>query len=289
MKTAPRSSAINQKGWFKAHYWIFMRRLSQIAFLLIFGLYAWFGISIVQGSLTASKWFWFIPATEPLTFFQSIAIFREPASDLIIGGIILLICGLIFGARLFCGWICPVNFISETTGWIKFKLGLKGSIKLGGNIRYGVLAAVIIASIAGQFLAWEVISPISNTYRALLFTGFSGLWLLLAVVVIDLFILSDNFCKSLCPQGALYALIGRFRIFGISAKNKEQCTNCGDCYAVCPEEKILHEPLRGTSTAHVKSGLCTGCAQCIDVCCENVLKYDFFISKSPKVKKEKTE
>ncbi len=289
MKTAPRSNAIKQKGWFKAHYWVLIRRLSQIAFLLVFGLSAWFGISIVQGSLTASKWLWFIPATEPLTFLQSIITFKKPAMDLIIGGVILLIVGFIFGARLFCGWICPVNFVSEITGWIKFKLGLKGNIKLGGYVRYGALVAIIVASAIGQFLAWEVISPISNTYRALLFVGFSGLWLLLLVILLDLFILSDNFCKSLCPQGALYALMGRFRIFGISAKNKSQCTNCGDCYMVCPEEKILHEPLRGTSTAHVKSGLCTGCGQCIDVCCENVFKYDFFIPTIPKIKKEKTQ
>ncbi len=289
MKTAPRSSAIKQKGWLKAHYWIIMRRASQIIFLLIFGICTWLGIGLVQGSLTASEWLWFIPATEPLTFFQSIATFKEPAIDLIIGGIILLILGLIFGARLFCGWICPVNFVAEFTGWIKFKLGLKGNIKLGGNIRYGILGAILIASTIGQFLAWEVISPISNTYRALLFAGFSGLWLLFFVVILDLFVLSDNFCKSLCPQGALYALIGHFRIFGISAKNKDQCTNCGDCYAVCPEKKILHEPLRGTSTNHVKSGLCTGCAQCIDVCCENVFNYDFFIPTIPKAKKEKTQ
>ncbi len=301
MKSTPRTAAQSQKGLVKAYKWMLIRRASQIGFLLFFGLYAWFGIGLVKGSITSSTWLGFIPATEPLTFLQSLLLWRDPAINLIIGGILLTLLGIIFGARLFCGWICPVNIVSECTSWIKQKFGLKGSVRLEGYSRYGVLIMVLVASILGQFIAWESINPISNSFRAFLFQDFaaksftilllaivSGLWLLLTVVILDLFVLSNNFCKSLCPQGALYALLGSFRIFGITAANKDACTNCGDCYKVCPEEKILHEPLRGTKTAHVQSGLCTGCAQCVDVCCENVLKYDFFI-KIPKMKKEHKE
>ncbi len=283
---SPRKMAIQKKGWIKAHHWMLWRRLSQLAFLFAFGLYAWWGIALAKGSLTSSRWLGFIPATEPLTFTQSIFVTNKWASDFIIGGVILLILGVIFGARLFCGWICPVNLVSETTSWIKHKFRIKGSIRLSEYTRYGILAAIIIASFFGQFLAWETISPISNSYRALLFAGIGGLWLLGLVILLDIFVLSDNFCKSLCPQGALYGLLGHFRIFGITAQGKDKCTHCGDCYAVCPEEKILHEPLRGSKTPHIKSGLCTACGQCIDVCCENVLKYDFFIKNEKKEKEE---
>lgn len=285
-KSAPRQDAIAKKGYFKAYQWMIIRRFSQIGFLLAFGLYAWWGIALVKGSLTSSRWLGIIPATEPLTFVQSIFVSNQWAIDLLIGGSILLILGIAFGARIFCGWICPVNMVSETTTWVKHKFRLKGGLRLPENMRYGVLAAVIVASIIGQFIAWEVISPISNTYRAFLFAGLSGLWLIGLVALLDIFVLSENFCKNLCPQGALYSLLGHFHIFGVTAFNKDKCTNCGDCYAVCPEEKILHAPLRGTKTPHIKSGLCNTCGQCIDVCCENVLKYDFFIQTKRKEKEE---
>ncbi|MFV0431780.1 MAG: quinol dehydrogenase ferredoxin subunit NapH [Alphaproteobacteria bacterium] len=276
---SPRKDAIAKKGWIKAYKWMIVRRFSQVLFLLAFGLYAWWGIALVEGSLNSSRWLGIIPATEPLTFLQTLLVSRGWAADLLIGGAILLILGFIFGARLFCGWICPVNLVSETTTWIKHKFGIKASLRLNEYMRYGILLMVIIASIVGHSLAWEAISPISNTYRSFLFVGLSGLWLIGLVALLDIFVLSENFCKNLCPQGALYSLIGHFRIFGVTAYNKDKCTHCGDCYAVCPEEKILHEPLRGKKTPHVKSGLCTACGQCIDACCENVLKYDFFIKR----------
>lgn len=282
MKAQIRYEAIQKKGWFKAYQWLVLRRMSQVLFFLAFALYAYWGVALVKGSLSSSLWFNTIPATESLTFLQAFILNPALTLDMWIGGLILLTIGVVFGARLFCGWICPINILADIAHWLKGKLGIKGGLSLRVEIRYAMLFFILVASFIGQFIAWEAISPISNTYRALLFVGFGGLWFAGLVFLFDIFILKEGFCKSLCPQGAFYHLIGNRHIFGIKVK-PNLCTACGDCYKICPEEKILHKPLRSNkATDFVQSGLCTGCGQCIDICCEKVLKYGFFIEKKEK-------
>ncbi len=279
MVTMIRNEAIEKKGWWKAYRWLILRRINQILFFGAFALYAYWGVALVKGSLTSSLWFNTIPATESLTFLQGMIARPSFAADMWSGGLILLLVGSLLGARLFCGWICPINILSDFTHWLKGKLGLKGGISIRSEMRYVVLIFILIASMSGQFIAWESLSPISNTYRALLFLTFGALWFAGLIMLLDLLILKEGFCKSLCPQGALYHLIGNRRIFGIKAV-PNRCTTCGNCYKICPEEKILHAPLRSKKQqSFVQSGLCTGCGQCIDVCCENVLKYGFYIEK----------
>ncbi len=274
-----RSDAIKRKGWLKAYQWFILRRISQVLFFLAFALYAYWGIALVKGSLTSSLWLNILPATESLTFLQGLMLRLSLATDMWIGGLLLLVVGLIFGSRLFCGWVCPINILSDFSHWLKGKLGLKGGISIKSEIRYAVLIFILVASLSGQFIAWEAVSPISNTYRALLFLSLGGLWFAGLVLLLDLFILKEGFCKTLCPQGALYHLIGNWHVFGIKV-SPSRCTACGDCYKICPEERILHKPLRSKQKHDfVQSGLCTGCGQCIDVCCEKVLKYGFFIEK----------
>ncbi len=274
-----RNTAIKQKGWLKAYQWVILRRISQILFFIAFALYAYWGIALVKGSLTSSQWLSFIPATESLTFMQTLLVNPRFTVELWIGGLILLVLGVVFGSRLFCAWVCPVNMLADAAHWLKNKFGLKGEINIKTETRYAVLIFILVASFFGHFIAWENISPISSSYRSLLFLSFSGLWLIGLIFLLDLFILRSSFCQCLCPQGALYHLIGNRRIFGIKV-SPQLCTSCGDCYKICPEEKILHKPLRSELQQDViQSGLCTGCGQCIDVCCENVLKYGFFIEK----------
>ncbi len=277
-----RHTAIKQKGWLKAYQWLLLRRLSQILFFMAFTLYAFWGIALVEGSLTSSRWLGLIPATESFTFFQSLLVNPRGGFDLWFGGLLLLIIGVVFGSRLFCGWVCPVNITSDAAHWLKNKIGIKGEVNIKAETRYALLLFVFIASFFGQFVAWESLSPISNTYRSLLFAGLGGLWFIGIIFLLDILILRNSFCQSLCPQGALYHLIGQRRIFGIKV-TPSRCTSCGDCYKICPEEKILHAPLRSSKEKDfVQSGLCTGCGQCIDVCCEKVLTYGFIEKEGKK-------
>ena len=52
-------------------------------------------------------------------------------------------------------------------------------------------------------------------------------------------------CGHLCPVGAFYSLVGKFSILRISAPNRENCDDCMDCFAVCPEHQVIRPALKG--------------------------------------------
>ena len=63
--------------------------------------------------------------------------------------------------------------------------------------------------------------------------------------------------------GAFYALVNRVGFIKISAKGRERCSNCMDCYAVCPERPILRGPVHGAKRGHgplIVAQECTNCA-----------------------------
>jgi anaerobic carbon-monoxide dehydrogenase iron sulfur subunit len=85
-------------------------------------------------------------------------------------------------------------------------------------------------------------------------------------------------CEEVCPAGAIV----RHRItvapkgeFASKAKigdsidgyvlvvDEDKCTNCGECYDVCPTQVIHEHPERGVA---FKCDLCDGDPQCISFC-----------------------
>ncbi|MCV5498044.1 4Fe-4S binding protein, partial [Escherichia coli] len=76
---------------------------------------------------------------------------------------------------------------------------------------------------------------VSLAMRGLLFGMGAGWALLAALFLFDLFVVERGWCGHLCPVGAFYALVNRVGFIKISAKGRERCNNCMDCYAVCPE------------------------------------------------------
>ena len=109
----------------------------------------------------------------------------------------------------------------------------------------------------------------------------------MALFLFDLFVVERGWCGHLCPVGAFYALVNRVGFIKISAKGRERCSNCMDCYAVCPERPILRGPVHGARRGHgplIVAQECTNCGRCIDVCAEQV----FEITTGFAVKAEKT-
>ncbi|MGL5501977.1 MAG: 4Fe-4S dicluster domain-containing protein, partial [Aeromonas veronii] len=145
---------------------------------------------------------------------------------------------------------------------------------------------LVAPAIAGV-LVWELVNPVSLTLRGLLFGMGAGWALLAALFLFDLFVVERGWCGHLCPVGAFYALVNRVGFIKISAKGRERCNNCMDCYAVCPERPILRGPVHGAKRGHgplIAAQECTNCGRCIDVCAEQV----FEITVGFAVKAEKT-
>jgi ferredoxin-type protein NapH len=98
----------------------------------------------------------------------------------------------------------------------------------------------------------------------------------LAIFLLDLLLARRAWCGSLCPVGAFYGLIGQVAVVRVSAAQREACDDCLDCFAVCPEAKIIQPALKGADKGLgpvITSGLCSNCGRCIDVCARDVFEF----------------
>jgi len=255
--------------------YLILRRITQFTILfLYFGANA-YGWKILVGNLSFSKLFNTIPLTDPYAFLQMVFAGAVISSDLIIGVLIItLFYGLIAG-RAYCSWVCPVNLITDLAAWVRRKThhekdNIISAMKIK-KFRYAFMIFLLLFSTAIGAAAFEFISPIGMFTRAVAFTlGFSWVWLL-TIFIFDAFVLKNGWCGHICPLGATYSLIGAksiIRVYHI----KENCTNCGNCLAICPEQQVL-SPVINKKSDYINGIECTNCGRCIEVCNDNALKF----------------
>ena len=275
------ADAIAEKGWLAAHKWLILRRLSQLGILLLFMLGPWAGIWIIKGNLASSLLLDTIPMTDPMVFLQVLAGgFIAPTSAAVTGVAIVTVFYALVGGRLYCSWVCPVNILTDAANWLREKLDLRGSARLSRNTRYWMLAMVLILAAATGSLAYEMINPVSMFHRSLIF-GIGALWgtaglLLLGLFLFDLLVAKRGWCSHLCPMGATYGLIGAVSPLRVRADLRDQCNDCMECFAVCPEPHVIKPALKGEQAGIgpvILSGDCTNCGRCIDICAKEVFEF----------------
>lgn len=74
-----------QKGWWKSHRWLLLRRLSQFLILAMFLSGPWLGVWILHGNYSSSLLLDAIPFTDPLITLQSLASGHLPATVALTG------------------------------------------------------------------------------------------------------------------------------------------------------------------------------------------------------------
>ncbi len=271
------AAAIQRKGWWQAHRWLVLRRLSQAAVLLLFLLGPWAGIWLIKGNLSSSLLFDTIPLTDPMLFLQIIAAgFWGVAGTAAIGAAIMLVFYMLVGGRVFCSWVCPVNPVTDFAFWLRRKMGIKGGLVFPRSTRYWVLAMVMVVAAATGTLAYELINPVSLLHRGLFFGMGAGWVLIIGLLMFDLAVSKRGWCSHLCPMGAFYSLISRFSLIRVRADARSNCDDCGECFVVCPEPQILPPVLKGEKTGVppvVLDNVCTNCGRCIDICHIDVFQF----------------
>lgn len=271
----PGAEAIAEKGWFAAHKWLILRRTSQIGILLVFLVGPWFGWWIVKGNLNYSYTLGVLPLADPYLLLQMMVAGQTPERLAWIGVAIVLVFYLLVGGRGYCSWVCPVNLVTDFAHWLRRRLGIKGSAHLSRATRYWVLAMTLaLAAITGT-IAWEMVNPVSMLHRGLIF-GMGFAWaVILAVFLLDLFVVRHGWCGRLCPVGAFYSLIGKLAVLRVRLPRREACNDCMDCYAVCPEEQVIRPALKAIDGAPpaILEANCTNCGRCIDVCSKDVFSF----------------
>ncbi len=270
----PGESAVLAKGWWRAHKWLLLRRMTQLGILALFLIGPLFGVWIFKGNLSSSLFLDVVPLTDPFVLVQTLAAGHWSYRDGFIGAGLVLAFYLILGGRLFCSWVCPLNMVTDASAWLRRRLGLKGGRTPSGKTRYWLLLFVLIAAFATGSLAWEWVNPVSMLHRGLIFGFGLGWGIVLGVFFYDLLIAPRGWCGHLCPQGAFYGLLGHKSLLRVSAYQRKACNDCMDCFAVCPEPQVIRPALKAVGQDHplILDVNCTTCGRCIDVCSERVFR-----------------
>jgi ferredoxin-type protein NapH len=187
---------------------------------------------------------------------------------------------LLFG-RFYCGWICPATFLYElnTNLGIRLqRLGMRtGHRKLDRRLKYAVLiAGLLLSMLTGSVMVAAIYPPAiigRELYYGLALGGFgSGTLFFITTMLFDLLVARRGFCRYLCPGGALYSLLGRYRLFRIQREVKN-CNDCAKCNAVCEFDL---NPMRDAFGQE-----CNNCSACIAVCPTDALTFAVQIKDSP--------
>lgn len=241
--------------------WWPIRRGVQLAVLALIAS-PHLGLGIFSGNLAAGELFG-MRLADPLAFLEATIASHVFVPSFFGAALIVTLVYFITGGRTFCGWICPVYLLTEGGERIRRRLGTgEHAFALGGT-RWTLALTAAAAIYAGMPL-FEILSPIGISSRAVMFKAWQPLLLLGAILVVEVCAARRIWCRSLCPAGGFYSLLGRFSPLRVGFK-PHLCTQCGECRRVCPVEEVL-APSLTENRPQVVCGECTRCGDCIDVC-----------------------
>lgn len=175
--------------------------------------------------------------------------------------------------RFFCGWICPATLVYELNtnlaAWARSYGFPTGEHRFDRRIKYGVLGiGLVISALSGSVLIAAVYPPAiigRELYYGIAQGGFGlGIVFIMMTLLFDFLVSRRGFCRYLCPGGALYSLIGRYRVLRIQ-RSVAACNDCMKCNAVCEFDL---EP------AGDKFGQeCNNCTACMAICPTDALEF----------------
>jgi len=257
----------------RTYKYLLLRRLLQVSLLLLFlagNLYGW---NILQGNFSSSRLFGIIPLVDPFALLQIMATGTRVSAQALLGGGIIFVFFALFTGRAFCGWICPINMVTDLANVTGQRIirHVPGR-EINRNARYWVMGLSLVLSALLGVAAFEWISPIGALHRGLIFGMGMGWTVIVAVFLFDALVVRNGFCGHLCPLGAFYSLIGRARAVRV-VHISDRCTRCMRCIENCPEPQVL--PLVGKEDGAVISGECTNCGKCIEVCPDRAMYFGF--------------
>ena len=240
-------------------------------------------LDAVKGN-TWSGTFWGWKLSDPLAAAGQMAAGVKTGSALywpfLMTAAIPIILSVIFG-RFFCGWICPATFIYELNtnfaAWLRWAGLRPGNRHFDKRLKYAVLGlGLVLSAVTGSVMVAAIYPPAligREIYYGVALGGFgAGIVFFLATLVFDLLVARRGFCRYLCPGGALYSLLGRYRLVRIR-RIVETCNDCAKCNAVC---EFGLDPLRDGFGQE-----CNNCTACMAVCPTDALIFTFRISDFP--------
>ncbi len=173
----------------------------------------------------------------------------------------------------FCGWICPIGFLSEYIGKLGHRLFKKKFI-LPVWLDYPLRSLKYLILL---FFVWAIITMSAEDLRAFIYGSYNRMAdvkmlmffvhlslfsMTVILVLMGLSVFIKNFwCRYLCPYGAFLGFFSLFSPLKVT-RNPETCTDCRKCTTACPSNIKVHGKLR------VHSDECMACAACVTACPE---------------------
>lgn len=256
--------------------WLLMRRGMQIFILLAFLVSLPELGRIAVGNLSSSKWFGTLELTDPFILLQSFLARASIATTALIGGLIIAAFYAIFGGRIYCSWVCPINMLTDAAYWLRQRLNIKTNLSLSRHLRIVILLLALLLSFIAGTLAWEIINPITMFQRELMWFSTTGATLLVSLFLFDLLVSRRGWCGHLCPVGAFYGYLGKYGRLRVTKSQTSSCSGsaCAACVKACPEPHVL-APVISQQAMAVTSADCTRCGACLNACSSGALTMKF--------------
>ena len=172
--------------------------------------------------------------------------------------------------RFFCGWGCPVGFVSrfgEDVARKKSRWSRAGSHVAGAGFVATFVAAVILWWVDPRVI-------IDGSWTARVVT--LGVFLVMAIGgFLHAFVWRFGFCLNVCPIGLYYRYVTSHAPVGIVFNEiPNPCIECGSCEAICPvalDPKHLGREVAAPSDADAEpvrygDAECIRCGDCIEAC-----------------------
>ncbi len=207
-------------------------------------------------------------------------------------GLTILISAIVIAILVrkgFCGWICPIGFVSNLAEEISRKLKTIRVTPFWINLPLLTLKYFLLCFFS-YLILWEmdiksidgfIRSPYNIVSDAKMLDFFMApsnitIGVMIFLIIISFF-MRNFWCRFLCPYGALLGIAALLSPVHIHRK-KETCIDCKKCEKNCPTD------IKITKKISIHSPECIGCLECVEVCpVKDCLSVRFINKKFPAI------
>ncbi len=216
--------------------------------------------------------------TDPLAAAEATAASRSWHWPLWLSALPLMVSTLLLG-KFYCSWICPAYLLFELGHQLRRLLRLAeippGRMRFSRVNKYLLLGVGLVAALAMGLPIFSLFYPPAVTSRLLhawIFgTGMTGMLILLGLLLVFELIVSPRWwCRSMCPGGALFGLLGALRPLRVRCLSA-RCTGCGRCRPAC---QVGIDPVCESASME-----CDNCGACLRHCPEGALGWSLGIPR----------
>ncbi len=279
MKTNPRKRKIRtkKKPWYRK--WATFRRITATIFLTVlilgqFDFFPWF-----KGTTSGTTLLGVIPLTDPLAGLEVLAAAHTLTITALLGMAILISAAVLFGP-VFCGFVCPLGFVLDLNQSLRWFLIRKVGHRhtrhavpdtVPGWVRFALLGVLLGFAMGTGLPIFQALSPINLFVRALVMGSWLGLTVVGAILALEWF-LPRVWCRSMCPLGACYSVLGRKAIWRVRINPQTAGQiRCKQCQIRCPMGIPIMTDYTLAGQTSITHPSCIRCGDCIDVCPNTVL------------------